>query len=118
MHARSPLHPIALALAAATLAACSGMPGRPTAPYDLAALLEDRAGRRVGRCCGPPATWKSDDGSKLTATQVAVAMAGVSDVQRVATRGGTATSAACDAANRGRRETVRYQTDYIFHRAG
>jgi hypothetical protein len=185
MHARSPLHPIALALAAATLAACSGMPGRPMAPYDQAALpeavkvpaghrvametvgigeityecrdraqgggqewvfvgpdarLEDRSGRRVGRYYGPPATWESDDGSKLTATQVAVvpagsgniplqlvkanpatgagAMAGVTYVQRVATRGGTAPAAACDAASRGRRETVRYQADYIFYRAG
>jgi hypothetical protein len=103
------------------------------------AVLAARAGRRVGRYYGPPATWESSDGSKLTATQVAVAparpgdiplqlvranpaqgagtMQGVTYVQRVATRGGTAPAAACDAANRGRREIVRYQADYVFWRA-
>jgi hypothetical protein len=40
MHARSPLHPIALALAAAALTACAGMPGRPMAPHDQPALPE------------------------------------------------------------------------------
>lgn len=104
------------------------------------ATLNDRAGRRVGRYYGPPATWESADGSKLTATQVAIApaaagsiplqlvkanpamgagaMTGVSYIQRVATKGGVAPASACDAGSRGRRETVRYQADYIFYRAG
>ncbi|RPH45715.1 MAG: DUF3455 domain-containing protein [Burkholderiales bacterium] len=104
------------------------------------AVLADRTGRRVGRYYGPPATWESDDGSKLTATQVAVApagagdiplqlvranpatgagaMTGVSYVQRVATRGGVAPASPCDAGQRGRRATVKYQADYVFYRAG
>src|SRR3982750_2972741 len=40
------------------------------------ARLMDRSGKQVGKYCGPPATWESMDGSKLTATQVAVAPSG------------------------------------------
>ena len=36
------------------------------------AALNDRGGKQVGRYVGPPATWESVDGSKVTATQVAV----------------------------------------------
>lgn len=104
------------------------------------ATLDDRSGRRVGRYYGPPATWESVDGSKVSGTQVAVApagagniplqlvraepatgqgaMTGVTYIQRVATRGGTAPAATCDAASRGKRETVRYQADYILYKAG
>ena len=104
------------------------------------AKLWDRKGAQVGRYWGPPATWENQDGSKVTATQVAVApagtgniplqlvkadpamgagaMSGVSYIQRVATRGGVPPAIACDAASRGRRETVRYQADYVFYRAG
>ena len=32
------------------------------------AKLLDRAGKQVGKYYGPPATWESNDGSKLTAT--------------------------------------------------
>ena len=103
------------------------------------AALLDRAGKTVGRYCGPPATWEHGDGSKLTGTQVAVApatpgsiprqrvkanpamgagaMAGVAYIQRVATQGGVAPATACDAAGKGRSETVKYQADYIFWRA-
>ena len=35
--------------------------------------LKDRSGQRVGKYYGPPATWESNDGSKITATQLAVA---------------------------------------------
>ena len=103
------------------------------------AQLWDRQGAIVGRYFGPPATWESRDGSKVTATQVAVApaaagsiplqlvkanpamgmgaMQGVSYIQRVATQGGVAPAVACGAANLGARQVVQYQADYIFYRA-
>ncbi len=102
-------------------------------------MLKDRSGKPVGRYYGPPATWESNDGSKLTGAQVAVApamagsiplqlvkgnaamgagaMAGVSYIQRVATQGGVAPAMACDAAAKGNRQTVKYQADYIFYKA-
>jgi hypothetical protein len=104
------------------------------------AVLRDRTGRPTGTYYGPPATLESNDGSKLTATQVAVApsgpgrlpmqlvkanpamgngvMSGVTYIQRVALEGGVAPASACDMASRGRREQVRYQADYIFWKAG
>ena len=103
------------------------------------AQLNDRNGQRVGRYFGPPATWESMDGSKVTATQVAVApagpgniplqlvkanpamgmgaMQGVTYIQRVATQGGVAPAAACAAGNVGQKQVVKYQADYIFWRA-
>ena len=44
------------------------------------AQLTDRQGQRVGRYYGPPATWESTDGSKVTATQLAVAPAGMGNI--------------------------------------
>jgi len=104
------------------------------------AKLMDRAGKQVGKYYGPPATWENADGSKVTATQVAVApngsgniphqlvkanpatgmgaMQGVSYIQRVATQGGVAPAAACGATNMGQKQVVKYQADYIFYRAG
>ena len=103
------------------------------------AKLMDRKGMQVGRYFGPPATWESMDGSKVTATQVAVApagagniplqlvkanpamgmgaMQGVSYIQRVAIQGGVAPAAACAAGNMGQKQVVKYQADYIFWRA-
>ena len=103
------------------------------------ARLNDRSGRQVGKYYGPPATWESMDGSKLTATQVAVApngtgniplqlvkgnpamgtgaMSGVTYIQRVDTRGGVAPAMACTSANVGAKQVVQYQADYIFYRA-
>jgi hypothetical protein len=103
------------------------------------AVLNDRGGKAVGRYWGPPATWEAMDGSKLTATQLAVAPAGsgniplqlvkahpalgagalvgVSHIQRVATRGGTAPALPCNAAAAGQKQTVQYQADYIFWKA-
>jgi hypothetical protein len=100
------------------------------------AELRDRQGRVVGRYFGPPATWAATDGSAITGAQVAVApaaagsiplqlvkanpatgrgaMTGLSYVQRVATQGGVAPAAMCDAGTKGRREIVKYQADYIF----
>ena len=45
------------------------------------------------------------------------AMQGVSYIQRVATQGGVAPTAACDASAMGRKQVVKYQADYIFYRA-
>ena len=101
------------------------------------AVLKDRAGQQVGRYYGPPATWEASDGSKLTATQLAVApsgagnlpyqlvkanpamgqgnLVGVSYIQRVALQGGVAPSdKPCTAASKGQKTTVPYQADYIF----
>ena len=103
------------------------------------AVLSDRSGRQVGKYYGPPATWESMDGSKLTATQLAVApsgagnlpyqlvkanpamgsgaMTGVTRIQRVALKGGVAPASVCSPANKGAKETVKYQADYIFWKA-
>ncbi|WP_144630871.1 DUF3455 domain-containing protein [Bordetella genomosp. 13] len=103
------------------------------------AVLEDRKGKQVGKYYGPPATWEAMDGSKLTATQVAVAPAGagnlpyqlvkanpamgsgaltgVTYIQRVALKGGVAPQTPCTSASMGQRSTVQYQADYIFWKA-
>jgi hypothetical protein len=103
------------------------------------AKLWDRGGKQVGKYYGPPATWENNDGSKLTATQIAVApagtgniplqlvkanpavgngmMTGVTYIQRVATQGGVAPAAACAAGNTGAKQIVKYKADYIFYRA-
>lgn len=103
------------------------------------AALNDRSGTTVGSYDGPPATWASMDGSKLTGTQLAVApaaagsiplqlvkanpamgsgaMSGVTYIQRLATQGGVAPAMACDAGSKGRQQIVKYQADYIFWKA-
>lgn len=100
------------------------------------AVLNDRSGKQVGTYFGPPATWEAKDGSKVTGTQLAVApsgagnlpyqlvkanpaegkgaMTGVSYIQRVALKGGVAPASTCSAANKGAKEVVKYQADYIF----
>ena len=103
------------------------------------AKLWDRGGKQVGKYYGPPATWENMDGSKVTATQVAVApagdgnipfqlvkanpamgngmMSGTTYIQRVVTKGGVAPSMACAAGNMGAKQVVKYQADYIFYKA-
>ena len=103
------------------------------------ATLSDRSGKQVGKYYGPPATWEAMDGSKVTATQLAVApagmgnlpfqlvkanpamgmgaMTGVTYIQRVALKGGVPPSTACTAANKGQKMVVPYQADYIFWKA-
>ena len=103
------------------------------------ATLQDRTGRMVGRYFGPPATWAHNDGSALTGTQLAVApaaagsiplqlvkanpatgsgaMVGVTHIQRVDTKGGVAPAMPCGMADKGKREVVKYQADYIFWKA-
>ncbi|WP_028603467.1 DUF3455 domain-containing protein [Ottowia thiooxydans] len=101
------------------------------------AVLKSRAGKQVGRYYGPPATWEANDGSKLTATQLAVApsgagslpyqlvkanpamgsgdLVGVSYIQRVALQGGVAPAdKPCSAATKGQKAVVKYKADYIF----
>lgn len=100
------------------------------------AVLNDRAGKQVGDYFGPPATWQAKDGSKITGTQLAVApadkdaipyqlvkanpaegkgaMQGVSYIQRLATRGGVAPTSDCTAQNKGSKQVVQYQADYVF----
>ena len=103
------------------------------------ARLNDRSGKQVGKYYGPPATWESMDGSKLTATQIAVAPNGsgnipsqlvkgnpamgsgamtvVTYIQRVNTLGGVAPASPCAAGNAGAKQVVKYQADYIFYKA-
>jgi hypothetical protein len=103
------------------------------------AVLRDRSGQQVGRYYGPPATWEANDGSKLTATQLAVApsgptslpyqlvkanpamgagmLTGVTYIQRVALTGGIAPATPCTPQSKGQRQTVKYQADYIFWKA-
>ena len=100
------------------------------------AVLNDRAGKAVGKYYGPPATWEAIDSSKVTGAQVAIApasagniplqlvkanpamgqgaMTGVSYIQRVATQGGVAPASACGIDTKGKKEVVKYQADYIF----
>jgi Protein of unknown function (DUF3455) len=102
------------------------------------AVLNDRSGKKVGTYYGPPATWESMDGSKLTGAQLAVApamagsipyqlvkanpamgagaMVGVSHIQRVATQGGVAPAMPCGMASVGSKQVVNYQADYIFYK--
>ena len=44
-------------------------------------------------------------------------MTGVTFIQRVALKGGVAPAAACTPANKGERQIVKYQADYIFWKA-
>ena len=100
------------------------------------AVLNDRNGQQVGTYFGPPATWQAKDGSTITGTQLAVApsspgnlpyqlvkanpaegkgaMSGVAYIQRVALKGGVAPATPCTTANKGAKEVVKYQADYLF----
>lgn len=100
------------------------------------AVLNDRAGKPVGDYFGPPATWQAKDGSKIIGTQLAVApadkgalpyllvkanpaegkgaMQGVSYVQRLATRGRVTPTSDCTVQNKGARQVVQCQADYVF----
>lgn len=101
------------------------------------ATLYDRNRMAVGKYYGGP-TWESNDGSKVTGTQVAVApsetpksiplqlvkanpatgsgaMQGVTYIQRLNTQGGVAPDAPCGAANAGAKMQVPYQADYLFY---
>lgn len=100
------------------------------------ATLYDTERKVVGKYYGGP-TWESNDGSKVTGKQVAVApgmagsiplqlvkadpamgmgkMQGVSHIQRLNTQGGVAPAMACGMGNKGARQQVAYQADYVFY---
>ena len=99
--------------------------------------LQDDGGKAIGKYYGPPATWVSNDGSKVTGKQLAVApnqpgsiplqlvkadpatgsgaMQGVTYIQRLKTVGGVAPAMACAAANKGEKQVVTYAADYVFY---
>jgi hypothetical protein len=103
------------------------------------AKLMDRGGKQVGKYYGPPATWENMDGSKVTATQVAVAPAGRQhpvparqgqpghgqrrhDRRHLHPARGHPRAAwppPCPVppANMGAKQVVQYQADYIFYKA-
>ena len=103
----------------------------------MAKLTDPKTGTEVGKYYGGP-TWEAMDGSKVTGKQVAVApaaagniplqlvkaepamgngaMMGVTYIQRVNTRGGTAPAEACNQAMSGQKKTVPYQADYVFYK--
>jgi hypothetical protein len=102
------------------------------------AVLNSRSGKALGKYYGPPATWESADGSKVTGAQLAVApaspgsiplqlvkanpatgegaMKGMSFIQRVQTKGGAAPATVCDATTLETKQVVKYQSDYIFYK--
>jgi hypothetical protein len=103
------------------------------------AVLNARSGKALGKYYGPPATWESADGSKVTGAQLAVApaspgniplqlvkanpatgdgaMKGISFIQRVQTKGGVAPATVCDATTLETKQVVKYQSDYIFYKS-
>jgi hypothetical protein len=120
---------------------CRSKQGSQTTTYEWVfagpkAKLATRRGATVGSYYGPPATWESTDGSKVTGTEVAVAPAGVGNIpyqlvkanpamgkgamtgvtyiQRLGTLGGVAPTLPCTSSNAGMNEKVQYQADYIF----
>ncbi len=103
------------------------------------AVLYDMNRNTVGKYYGGP-TWESNDGSKVTGKQLAVApspnpgaiplqlvqanpamgkgaMNGVTYIQRLNTIGGVAPTDSCSNANAGETKQIRYQADYVFYKA-
>jgi hypothetical protein len=101
-----------------------------------ATLSDAQSKIAVGKYYAGP-TWETADGSTVTGKQVAVApaaagsipfqlvkaeggtgaLAGVTYVQRVNTKGGVAPAARCDAPAKGAKEAVPYSADYVFYKA-
>ena len=102
------------------------------------AVLYDMKKQVVGKYYGGP-TWESNDGSKVTGKQVAVApapmarsiplqlvkadpvagsgaMNNVTYIQRLDTRAGVAPATTCDMSAKGRQEKVAYEARYVFYR--
>lgn len=100
------------------------------------ATLSDANKQVVGKYYAGP-TWESNDGSKVTGKQVAVApggdgniplqlvkanpamgsgvMSSVTYIQRLKTKGGVAPAAPCTMNNVGAEQMVSYQADYVFY---
>jgi hypothetical protein len=104
------------------------------------AKLTDAKGKPAGTHGAGP-SWTSTDGSSITAKKVAQAdapapgavpwlllhvehstgmglLSPVTHVQRVATKGGTAPTAKCDASAAGSEKRVDYSAEYYFFAAG
>lgn len=105
------------------------------------AKLLDKAGQQVGRHFGMPATWDYWSGSRVTASELAVAPAGdgalplqllkadpatgsrgpltgTTYIQRVNVRGGGMPPAdACGWMTWRQTRSMKYQADYVFYRA-
>ena len=101
------------------------------------ATLADEKGTLIGKYYAGP-TWESNDGSKVSGKQVAVspaaagniplqlvkanpamgegAMKGVSYIQRLKTVGGVAPALPCGAEQKGNKQVVPYQADYVFYK--
>ena len=100
------------------------------------AKLLDASNKEIGKYYAGP-TWEAMDGSKVTGKQVAIApaapgniplqlvktepamgqgaMAGVTYIQRVNTKGGVAPGDGCVAATAGAKKQVPYQAEYVFY---
>jgi hypothetical protein len=103
----------------------------------MAKLVDPNSNKEVGKYYAGP-TWESTDGSKITGKQVAVApsssgnipmqlvktdpamgngaMAGVTYIQRVNTKGGVAPTEPCNMSVAGSKKQVPYQADYVFYK--
>ena len=103
--------------------------------------LFDDHGRPAGRHGAGP-HWQAEDGSRIVGTLVAKVLprdeddaipwlllhtrstdasgrlAGITSVQRIHTRGGTAPARRCDDTALGRTERVPYTADYVFFEGG
>lgn len=102
-----------------------------------ATLWDANRTRAVGKYYGGP-TWESDDGSKVTGKQLAIApgkegaiplqlvqatpatgtgsMNGVTYIQRLNTVGGVAPKEPCVGSSAGQRRQVKYEADYVFYK--
>jgi FtsP/CotA-like multicopper oxidase with cupredoxin domain len=119
--------------------ACTGTIGAPAWTFQAPeATLTGPDGQAAGKHFAGP-TWEGTDGSRVVGAKVAAAtpdpaaipwlllgaashagggrMAEVTFVQRVATSGGNAPAAGCDASHVGEVARVPYRAAYCFYRA-
>lgn len=103
-----------------------------------ATLWDANRTKAVGKYYAGP-TWESNDGSKVTGKQLAIApatnagaiplqlvqaapatgtgsMQGVTYIQRLNTVGGIAPQEPCGASSAGQRRQVKYEADYVFYK--
>ena len=78
------------------------------------AALAFAAGEAAMYLQGP---WALSELVKANPAMGSGAMTGVTYIQRVALKGGVAPATVCSPANKGTKEIVKYQADYIFWKA-
>ncbi len=101
------------------------------------AKLFDKADKEIGKHFAGP-SWEANDGSRVTGKAVANepspdpdsipwllvtvvsrsgegALAHVTSIQRLNTKGGKAPAGGCDAANAGKELRISYSADYLFY---